>query len=182
VTEPMSLALKAQVKQPSNEFLIFTHSSRSRFLSLCIFSIYLVIFLMFSRFLIMRIEHFDSLPGLLLESPRAKWMFYATAITGWLMTLGIFFYLIWMVIDFWGLQVWISPTRVVVRNTLVGSFLSRITGVGELDMERLQRVKGTAAATFLIGDAKRLRVSPVDRLEVLIAKLIEYAESASFEI
>ncbi|PIE90683.1 MAG: hypothetical protein CR997_04525 [Acidobacteria bacterium] len=167
-----------------DEFLIFTHSVKTRFFVLASFGIYLLIFALFSMHLRKEWQHLEELPKALrlLEDGRQELISYFLLGAGFLVALFVLFYLFWAMIDVWGLQVQLSPKVIQVRNTISGTRLKRIMGVGEIAFEELISVEGGFYTTRLCSDSESVRFTPVDRIELLIARIMEFAPKANFNV
>lgn len=116
------------------------------------------------------------------QSVWMTWAVYATMVLGWLFALIVLAYLAYATIDFWGLQVCLSRHQLMVRNTLSGDFFARRMGVGSLNMADVTELKGGRLTTTVTAGEQRVFFSPVDRLDLLIAGIMEYAPQARLEI
>ena len=170
----------AEVEQ---EFTVFTHSRKTRVFAITAFMVYVTFFALFSDFLMDSIYELKEVPGMMAGMGEAQipdWLVYMLSLLAWLVSLSILLYFLWTVIDFWGLHVSVSPKFVVVSNTIVGASGTKWMGLGTLCMQDIVEVKGTPMATFLVSQACTLRISPVERLEVLVSLLQANAVKASF--
>ena len=166
------------------EFVIFTHSIKTRYLVLSSFCLYLVIFFLFTSHLKDQMEKMEELPAVLraLGEDQTGLLIYVLMGIGILVAILILLYLFWAVVDVWGIQVHLSPRMVQVKNTVTGNYFKKTMGVGELLFEELEEVEGGFFSTRLVGTQGVIRFSPVERIEFLISKIMEYAPKASFNV
>lgn len=164
-----------------DRFTIFTHTSKTRTIVLCLFVSYLVFFLLFIDFLKYALNDMYTMPAALaaLGNPElSRFVFLAFSILGLALALLILLYFMWALADIWGLQIWVSENEIKVQNTIIGKLFRRFTGVGVMSMEEILEIRGTRLATFVVGSKERLRFSPVDRVDTLIAHLLSNAKNA----
>lgn len=178
--EPLDLAIDKPFED-SREFLIFTHALKSRVMMLTLFSSYFIVFVFFCEYLVSKVRQWDALPAVLLSAQEIpQWVLLLLVASAWIIALVVLVYLGWALVDFWGLQVWINPAKLVIKNTITGGFLTGMMGVGMVDLKDVTEIRGRWFWTRVVEGDTRLRFSPVDRLDLLIAKLMEYAENAEF--
>ncbi len=169
-------------RNKKDNFTIFTHSSKTRVIVFGLFLSYLAFFLLFVDFLRDSLRDLHNTPMELaaLGNPEfSRLVFYSLSILGLLAALLILLYFMWALADIWGLQIWASEKEIRVQNTITGKLLRRFTGVGAMSMEEILEIKGKRLATFVIGSNHKLRFSPVDQVDVLIAHILANAKNAS---
>jgi len=168
----------ASLLQRQDQFVIYTHSARTRMLSLSMFLSYTVFFFMFVNFLVDKIAQHRQVPVRFLMADQGdpfSWLYYAVALLALLITLGIFLYFIWAVFDIWGLQIWVSPLQLRVQNTILGPVMARWSGIGSFDMAEIESLQGGKYFTYVAGGGRRVRFSPVYRLDTLITTILANA-------
>ncbi len=159
---------------------IFTHAAQTRLISIGLFIFYLTVFYLFIDFLREERREIQNTPEVfaMLGSPEsARALFFAVAGLGLVIALAILVYLAWTVVDVWGLQVWLGATELRVQNTITGSFLANLTGVGRVSLEDIRTLKGGKLATYVLTERQSLRFSPVDKVDVLIAGIVKNAKN-----
>ncbi len=181
--EPLEL-VNAGLDEPVGEFLIFTHSVRSRLAVVTLFASYFIVFGLFTNFLSLKIQEMENTPDLFVAAQNgiARWAAYGALSVGWLFAIAVLIYLAYATFDFWGLQVWVSRRQLVVKNTILGDVYKRVTGVGSLDLESVTTISGGRYTTTVTTETERVFFSPVDRLDLLVATVIEYSPRAKLEI
>ena len=168
--------LESYLKQPQG-FKIYTHAVRTRMLILTMFGAYLVLFALFIRFLrrqYLGYEQFFEALAASGDSGASQWLFLLISGGGLIIGTLFFVYLMWSVIDIWGLQVWVSPLEIRVQNTIIGPGFRKWTGVGRMNMDDIEALEGSRGATYVIGKTKRLRFSPVDKVDKLIKDILTH--------
>jgi len=162
---------------------IFTHAAATRIIAIAIFAFYVYFFYLFIDVIRDRFQYFQEPDALLaLNDPAtARLLFYIVGAVGLLLALVILIYLAWTVVDIWGLQVWLSASEIRVQNTITGPYLRRWTGVGVAQMDDIKLLKGGKLATYVATDRERLRFSPVDKVDVLVAAIVKNAKNLRIE-
>lgn len=168
--------------QPSPH--VFTHSARSRKMVLLVFGTYLAVFALFSQMLRNKLREFDQLPQYFasFNDPEiARLLIYGLAGISWIAALAILLYFLWAVIDIWGLQVWVSKDELRVANTITGARFANLFGVGIVAMDDIHTLKPGRVMTQVIGLHSKVKFSPVDQLETLIATIFAHARHIKIE-
>ena len=168
--------------QHDDSFLIFTHSSRSRVLILVMFFAYAICYGFLTRALRTNLEGMENLPAQFVPSEASQLVAYAIYASIWLLATGLLLFLVWALFDIWGLQVHLGSSKLMVTNTITGNWLSKWFGVGLLDMEAILKIRGSAWFTQVSSQFESIRFTPVDRLDLLIEKLMENAKNAQFDV
>lgn len=180
--EPLSIedSLDSYLGQSEN-FHIYTHAPVTRMIVLFLFVSYLVFFTMFMRAIIQRVQQFESLPSFwsnIEHTPLNQALFYFVGLVGLIIALIFLVYFFWAVIDTWGLQVWVSRAEIRVQNTFTGFKLRRWMGTGSMRMQDITELRGTVWMTYLIAGDHKIRFTPVDQLDGLIATILTNAPDA----
>lgn len=180
--QPMDLTVENRESDQDDSFLIFTHNQRTRIFVLILFSAFLVFFVFLSKAFRVKVVEIKSLPGIFQADGGGVTQAFLLGGIIWILAFLLLLYLIAAVIDVWGLQVHLGQSRILVTNTLSGNFMASLFGVGILNMDDIREVKGRAFHTEIKGVTGRIRFTPVDRLDLLIEKLYEYAPEAKFDV
>lgn len=182
--ENLGISMEKDELESPGEFLIFTHSLKTRYWVLGSFAGYLILFFMLLDRLKNFLEKMDDLPAILkaLEDNSSLFLTYGIMAMGVLIAFMILFYLLWAVVDVWGIQVHLSPAVIQVRNTITGRQLRKIMGVGEVRFDDLEEVIGGFFSTRLVGNHGQVQFSPVHHIEILIARIVEYAPKAKINV
>ena len=170
--------------EKSQGFKIYTHSARTRAMILCVFLVYVVLFVFFLKFINQKIEGLDDLPealALLSDPSMTETFFYLIGGLGLLVGMTILLYFIWNVVDIWGLQVWVSPLELRIQNTIAGPYFNKWTGSGSILMEDIVQLEGSRSATYVIGKDRRLRFSPVEKVDQLIAEILAHSKDVTIK-
>lgn len=181
--EPLEL-VGDQIDEPVGEYLIFTHATKSRLAVVTLFATYSLVFGLFTNFVNLKLRELQELPEVFASAQGglSQWLIYGSMGLGWLLALLLLLYLAYATIDIWGLQVWLSPYRIVVKNTVLGELGQSFSGVGSVDLGDVVAIRGQRFSTQIETEHRRVSFSPVDRLELLISRVIEYAPNATLEI
>jgi len=182
--EHLGISLDSRELESSSEFVIFTHSVKTRYLVLTSFCLYLVIFFFFMAHLKEQVNDLAELPLALkaMEENQSFLLTYGLIGIGAFIAVVIMCYLFWAVVDVWGIQVQLSTSRIQVRNTITGMRFKKIMGVGDIPFSELEEVEGGFFSTRLIGTQGVVRFSPVERIEVLIARIMDAAPKATINV
>lgn len=175
--------LENYLNQP-DQYSIYTHSPKTRTTVLLIFTAYLVFFSLFVRraqSYILEIHDAQAAMRIMGEFEAQNWLIYIVTAAAVLAAFLFFIYLFWALIDVWGLQVWVSKTDLRVQNTIAGNALRRWTGVGSLTMEEIKRLRGGKIYTYVLGDHKGVRFSPVDQVDLLLETIMRNAKDVTIE-
>ena len=177
--KPLALLHGEALPNRNDSHVIYAHSNRSRLFVLFIFGSYLVIFTMFSMFVKNKLGELAHTPPVFFDDPRTTMLiYYSLAGLIWLISVALLVYFAWWVVEIWGLQVWVSDREIRVKNTILGGHLRRYTGVGHMMMEDILELRSSSFHTYLSSVGGRVRFSPVENLEMLIATVIANAPHA----
>lgn len=163
---------------------VFVHSRRTRWLGLLTLITYCLVLLSFSRFLILHLKKVSQLPAFFrARDDLLGWipLDYVLVALAWLPATALLLYLIWTVVDLFGLQVHLSDQCIHVKNTVMKEHFPGLTGVGTLTWPEVKRVEARMFCTRLWGESRRIRFSPVHKLDVLMHRIMLLAEDAEFE-
>ncbi len=172
--------LEAFFKQ-NDHFQIYTHSVRTRLIVLALFTAYLLCFTYLTnrmRDYLLDLYEGQAAMTAMGSGTETHWLIYLLGGLTILVALLFFFYFFWAVVDVWGLQVHTSKRELRVQNTIMGQAFRRWTGVGSMLMEDVHEIKGAKLYTTVRSKRARVRFSPVDRLDQLIAEILANAKDA----
>ena len=161
-------------------FKIYTHSAKTRTIALLMFGAYMVLFGFFVNFVRGKFYELNQSQDFLLamnDLTITKWLFFIIALLGIFLAFLLFLYMLWSVVDIWGLQVCVSPMELRVQNTISGPYFRNWTGVGSMLMEDIHMLKGTRLATYVISQHTRVRFSPVDQVDLLIQDIMTHGNN-----
>jgi hypothetical protein len=151
---------------------IFTHGSGTRWFVLLLFTLYTGVFCALSFSFRQRVGEMRSLPSVFQDPDQTFWALLLGALL-WLLCFALLLLLLAAVLDVWGLQVHLGERHLIVVNTLTGTFLVGVFGVGVVDLAGVSELRGRSLFTEVASPHGRVHFTPVQQVERLITLLHE---------
>jgi len=149
---------------------IFTHGSGTRWFVLLLFSLYTGVFCALSLAFRRGVGEMRALPNVFQDPDQTFWVLLLAAVL-WLLCFALLLLLLAAVLDVWGLQVHLGERHLIVVNTLTGTFLAGLFGVGVVDLSAVTELRGRTLFTELASPQGRVHFTPVQQVERLITLL-----------
>lgn len=179
---PLSEMVIGDATPERTNFTIYTHARKSKIFIIVLLIAYLLIYYFFTFYLLNKLGDLSSVPSAFSRASdygSTQFGYFLSAILGWLTGLGILGYFVWNAIDVWGLEVWVSDSRIRVVNQVLGARFTHWSGVGAMDMEEIKEIEPGRTVTRLRDGRSEIRFSPVEHLDRLAATISNYAVNAN---